>query len=70
MNWISVIDRLPEPGILCAVFLPVGKNSATGKIIGPTAMAYYREDEGWVYADIPSKLRFTPYYWQPFEEEF
>ena len=65
-DWIKVKDKMPEEGILCIVYFPIGENKLTGKTMGPTATAYFRKEEGWIYADTPYKLRFEPYYWQPF----
>lgn len=38
---------------------------------GPISLAYYRKDEGWIYADNPRKLNWNPIllktaYWKPF----
>ena len=62
-QWNDVTERLPEEGILCIVYHPMGEDRVTGKTSGPIAMAYYRKDEGWIYADQPTPLRFKPCYW-------
>ena len=66
-SWIKVEERLPSEGQLCIVYFPVGQNTITEKTIGPSATAYYRKNEGWIYADTPIKLRFKPYYWFPLD---
>lgn len=66
-KWIKVKNQMPEEGVLCVVYLPIGENKLTGKTIGMTATAYYCKSEGWIYADTPNRLKFKPYYWQPFE---
>ena len=63
-NWIKVSDRLPDEGTLCLVYFPMGLDLFTRQTTGPSTVAFYRKDEGWVYADTPTKLRFDPYYWQ------
>lgn len=65
-KWIKVKDEMPDEGVLCIVYFPIGKNMLTENTTGPSAMALYRQKEGWVYADTPRKLNFKPYYWQPF----
>ncbi|MCK4789170.1 MAG: hypothetical protein KAV87_35840 [Desulfobacteraceae bacterium] len=60
----KVSDELPGVGVLCVVTFPLSVQSLTGKVCGHSATAYYRKDNGgWIYADVPSKLRFEPYYW-------
>lgn len=78
-NWNKSENGLPEEGILCVVYFPLGiqhnltENDIIGVSIGPITMAYYRKSEGWVYADmpIPLELRWNPIllknaYWKPF----
>lgn len=81
-RWISSKYKLPKYGILCAVFFPTGiqralQEGGIDKAIGPVALAYYRENEGWVYADTSRKLSddawkpfSTDIYWQPFSVNF
>lgn len=59
------ISECPPQGIACVVFKPVGVSLTTGETAGPLAAAFFRKDEGWVYADAPTPVRFTPTYWQP-----
>lgn len=65
-NWTEATEALPEEGVLCVAFFPLVENQLTGQTTGPTAMAYYRNGAGWVYADEPTSLRFTPTHWRPF----
>jgi len=67
-EWNKVKDGLPAEGTLCIVYFPFVINNITSKTVGPIAMAYYLEKEGWVYADTPSPLRFEPCYWRPWDE--
>lgn len=72
-HWNKVKDGLPDSGHLCVVYFPYGVHISMAEqgedvTAGPIALAYYRESEGWVYADNPSKLRFEPYYWRRFLE--
>jgi len=62
-EWYRVSDKMPEEGDLCIVYFPVGIDNVVGERFGPIAMAYYRKDEGWIYADTPRPLVFKPYYW-------
>jgi hypothetical protein len=67
--WLKVSEGLPKEGILCVVYFPMGHNRLNDDTYGPIAMAYHREEEGWIYADEPTPLRFKPYYWQEFCRE-
>jgi len=69
MNWIRVKDKFPDEGQLCIVYFPIGQNNLTGKTVGQSATAYFRANEGFVYADLPTKIRFKPFYWMPFNIE-
>ena len=59
-------DGYPDEGVLCLVTFPTGKYMYMDqeKMTGHSATAYYRKNQGWVYADgEPRYLKFTPYYW-------
>jgi len=63
-NWNDCAITVPDDGVLCIVIKPVGVESQGNTCIGPSALAYYRNNEKrWVYADIPTQLKFIPYYW-------
>lgn len=65
--WNKVSDGLPKKGVLCLVYMPIGINRIDNSTTGPTATAYYRENEGWIRADQPVALSFKPYYWHPLD---
>jgi len=68
-RWCRCEEGLPDAGVLCVVVFPLGEEVDKNRCVGPSATAYYREDEGrWVYADTPSRLRFDPYYWCPLDD--
>lgn len=81
-NWVNAKVQLPEEGQLCAIFFPIGVHHAiekggVDKATGPVALAYYRKNEGWVYADVPRKLSRNVWsliedglYWRPFSINF
>lgn len=68
-NWVTVKERLPDEGVLCEVYFPMGQNNLTGETTGPITLAYYRKAEGWIHADVPTKLAWEPYYWQPYDKQ-
>jgi hypothetical protein len=75
-NWNKSEDGLPEEGCLCVVYFPMGLHISMTEggddiTTGPITLAYYRKDEGWIYADNPRKLNWNPIfldaaYWKPF----
>lgn len=77
-NWNRSKDGLPEEGILCVVYFPIGVQKSIiedgpDMTMGPIALAYYRKAEGWIYADVPISLKrnWNPIfletaYWKPF----
>lgn len=67
MKWNNIKDGVPKEGELCVIYFPFAVNNLTGKTTGQMAMAYFRDDEGWIYADKPTPVRFDPYYWIPWE---
>lgn len=70
MKWNHVKDGLPQRGVLCLVFFPIGVNTITEQAIGHVAAAYYRQDEKtWIYADTPRPLSFDPAYWAVIDEK-
>jgi hypothetical protein len=76
-NWNKSKDGLPEEGVLCIVYFPIGiyqiqDDGDLDMTTGPITLAYYRNTEGWIYADTPRKLNWDPIfleaaYWKPFE---
>lgn len=77
-NWNKIKEGLPEEGVLCIVYFPIGLHKALveGKpdmTSGPIALTYYRKKEGWIYADSPRPLSRNAWniilesaYWKPF----
>ena len=67
-NWKKTAEILPEDGVLCLVYLPIGVDMLRGESVGPITAAYHREVEGWIYADTPTRVRFDPFYWIALKE--
>jgi hypothetical protein len=58
----------PQEGVLYLAFLPIGdflpiEEGGETMCVGSMAAAYYRKNQGWIYADEPTPLRFEPAYW-------
>ena len=67
-KWVRVEDRLPEEGVLCIVYFPIGEHTITMDTVGEIAIAYYRPNgQYWIRADTPTPLRWKPFYWMPFD---
>lgn len=72
-GWTEVDQELPDPGVLCIAFFPMGEirqmTDDCVRIIGPTATAYFDKTiGGWIYADEPTPLRFNPTHWRAIGE--
>lgn len=68
LGWKEIGSDAPPMGVACVVYKPVGVSLTAGETAGPLAMAFYRRTIGWVYADSPTPVRFTPVYFKPFRD--